>query len=197
MKRWLQTAAMLSAGALLVVIALGSSAQQAEKKKVFKYVGMKKCKTCHRTKARGQQYQKWAESPHAKAYEVLATEEAKKAAAKAGVKGDPQKASQCLTCHVTGYGAPASQKAPTYSPKEGVTCEACHGPGSAYFKMKIMKAIYAGEQDPAEVGLIRPTEKTCVTCHNKKSPTFKAFDYKKYVAKIAHPVPKKPKKSKK
>ena len=33
-------------------------------------------------------------------------------------------------------------------------------------------------------------EKLCETCHNKKSPTFKSFDFKKMWAEIAHPVPK-------
>jgi len=33
-------------------------------------------------------------------------------------------------------------------------------------------------------------EKLCENCHNKKSPTFKSFDFKKMWAEIAHPVPK-------
>ena len=83
------------------------------------YIGAKKCKMCHMSKKRGEQYGKWAAGPHAKAFEVLATEEAKAAAKKAGVEGDPQQSPKCLKCHVTGYEAPASAKAASLTQEEG------------------------------------------------------------------------------
>jgi hypothetical protein len=52
-----------------------------------------------------------------------------------------------------------------------------------------MKAIASGEITGASVGLTIPDEKTCTGCHNKESPTFKAFDFEKMAAKIAHPTP--------
>ncbi len=181
----------LIGGLALTLVLFFSLSSEAGPGKVHKYIGIKKCKMCHQTAARGKQYQKWASGPHAKAYETLATPEAKQVAEKAGVKGDPQKAAECLVCHVTAYNAPASQKAPTYKMEEGVTCEACHGPGSDYWSLKVMKGLAAGTIEPASVGMTVPNEKTCVTCHNKKSPTYKPFDYKKFYAEIAHPRPKK------
>jgi hypothetical protein len=33
-------------------------------------------------------------------------------------------------------------------------------------------------------------EASCKTCHNEKSPTYKAFDFKTMYSKIKHNVPK-------
>jgi cytochrome c peroxidase len=92
---------------------------------------------------------------------------------------------------VTGHGKEASFYKKKYSMEEGVTCEACHGAGSEYNDMKVMKQITAGEVNGADYGLIDPDEANCVSCHNEKSPTYKGFDYKEYVARIAHPTPEK------
>ena len=42
-----------------------------------------------------------------------------------------------------------------------------------------------------ENGLIEPTEALCKECHNKKSPDFKGFNYKEYLAKANHTYRKK------
>lgn len=156
----------------------------------FKYVGTKNCKMCHSSKKSGQAFKIWRASSHAKAFETLASEESKAIAKKMEID-DPQTSDQCLSCHITGHGKPASKFDEKYVKEEGVTCEACHGPGSGYNTMKIMKQISAGEVKGADAGLIDPNEENCTSCHNKKSPTFKGFEYKKYVDMIAHPVPKK------
>ena len=158
---------------------------------VFKYVGVQKCKMCHKTAKSGDQYDKWQQSKHAKAYETLATAEAKAVAKKIGLAGDPQQAKECLVCHTTAFDAPVDQKMETLTLTEGVSCEACHGPGSGYKSMKVMKAIYAGTDKGEAYGLIAPTKEVCVTCHNTKSPTFKEFDFDKAIKIIAHPVPAK------
>ena len=169
--------------ALLLAFSGLSMAKEAQ------YIGSKKCKMCHVSKKRGAQYTKWAAGPHAKAFATLATDEAKAVAKKAGVNGDPQKAPECLKCHVTGFDAPASAKAASFDQSEGVGCEACHGPGSLYKSMKVMKALAAGTQDPKEVGYVKPGKETCVTCHNEKSPTYKPFNFDERWKQIAHPVP--------
>lgn len=157
----------------------------------FKYVGVKKCKMCHKKKKGGDQYGLWMARGHAKAFATLATAESKEIAKKAGITGDPQQAKECLVCHVTAYNEPADHKMKTLTMEEGVSCEACHGPGSTYKKAKIMKALFKGTQKGAEVGLIPPAKEVCVTCHNPKSPTYKKFIYEEAVKKIAHPVPAK------
>lgn len=170
---------------LMLSVLTGSSAA-AEKQREF--VGAGKCKTCHKTATQGEQYVIWEKSAHAKAYATLATDEAKAIAKERGI-ADPQKADECLQCHVTGHGVAAEFLGTKYDMTEGVTCESCHGAGGDYYKKSTMKAITAGTQDRAEVGLVKPDEKVCVTCHNEKSPNFKGFNFEEMAKKIAHPMP--------
>jgi cytochrome c peroxidase len=76
--------------------------------------------------------------------------------------------------------------------KDGVQCENCHGAGSGYKTMAIMKdhakAVAAGMTDFKDDAA---KEKLCVTCHNDKSPTHKEFKFKEMWDKIKHPRPKK------
>ena len=74
------------------------------------YIGAAKCKMCHKV-----QYESWSGMKHAKAFDLLKPEEQAKA--------------ECLACHA----ANASADMP------GVQCESCHGPGSDYKSMKVMK----------------------------------------------------------
>jgi hypothetical protein len=170
---------------VLTVFTVGTIAQDKD----FKYVGVKNCKMCHSSKKSGEAYKIWEASAHAKAYLTLASEESKAIAKKMSID-DPQKSDQCLSCHTTGHGQAASKFEKTYTQEEGVSCEACHGAGSAYNTMKIMKQITAGDVKGADYGLLQPNEANCKTCHNEKSPTFKGFDFNEYVAMIAHPTPK-------
>ncbi len=182
MLRWVLT--ILLVFSVMAIFSLGTLAQDKD----FKYVGAKNCKMCHSSKKSGEAFKIWESSAHAKAYLTLASEESKAIAQKMGI-ADPQKSDKCLTCHVTAHGKPASALDAGYKIEDGVSCESCHGPGSAYNPMKIMKQITAGDVKGADFGLINPDEANCKTCHNEKSPTFKGFDYKKYVSQIAHPIP--------
>ena len=136
----------------------------------FKYIGAAKCKMCHNKADKGEQYNKWANSPHAKAM--------------ASLKGDEAKNPKCLKCHSTAAAADQALVA-TITVEEGVSCESCHGPGSAYKVATVMK----DQKASMAKGLILPDEKVCKKCHNEKSPHYKGFNYKEYVAKIAHDDP--------
>ena len=150
-----------------------------------KYVGVDKCKACHKLEKYGNQQEIWEKSKHAQAFAVLATEKAKESAKKLGVD-DPQKSDKCLKCHVTGFGAAAEAKDVTFKMEEGVGCEACHGPGSDYKTMAIMK----DQKAAIASGLIVPNEKTCKKCHTAEGNDFyKEFNYEKFFAQIAHPGP--------
>ena len=149
----------------VMILATGTLAAQN-----FKYIGADKCKMCHNKPDKGEQYNKWKAGPHANAMSSLSAEEAK----------DPK----CLKCHSTAAIVDAKMIA-TLKPEEGVSCESCHGPGSLYKSMSVMKSR---EQSIAK-GLIIPDEALCKTCHNEESPTFKGFDFAEYSAKIAHPNP--------
>jgi len=137
----------------------------------FKYIGASKCKMCHNKPDKGEQYNKWAEGPHANALKSLSGDDAK----------DPK----CLKCHSTAAAVDAGLIA-TLTAEEGVSCESCHGPGSMYKGASVMK----NRELSAQKGLILPDEQVCRKCHNEESPEFKGFSYDEYVAKIAHPNPK-------
>ncbi|HOC38463.1 MAG TPA: cytochrome c family protein [Thermodesulfobacteriota bacterium] len=173
------TFSLLGALALVFLQAPCSFSQE------FKYVGNKKCIGCHRV-----EYKAWQGDYHAKAMDDL--KPGVKADIKTKSKLDPNKDytadASCLPCHATGYGKPAEAGADL----SNVGCESCHGPGSAYKSVKIMnKKAYqadpaAAHQAALAAGLVEPTEKLCVECHNDKSPTWKGFDYAKMIEDVKH-----------
>ena len=161
------------------------------------YVGIKSCRMCHKKKSTGDQYGKWQKGPHAKAYEVLASAEAKATAAKLGID-DPQKSGKCLKCHSTAYHWTEEIKTEKISVEESVTCESCHGPGKKYKKKSVMK----DRKKCIDNGMIYPATKSCTLCHNKEAPSWRAdryetkdgkkvgFDIEQAYEKIKHPNPK-------
>lgn len=166
-----------------------TAAQEGEAPAVVgHYVGVKNCKKCHSSAAKGAQFKQWSESKHSQAFLVLASPKALEIAAAKGIK-DPQKAKECLECHVTGHGADASMFEATYSDSAGVGCESCHGPGSGYYKSSTMKAIKAGTTDGGPLGLVKPTKEVCAKCHNERGTSGKHVDWPADSAKIAHPAP--------
>lgn len=177
----------LIASALLILFTLSYAAETKHQ-----YVGVQVCAMCHKTAKQGGQFQKWEASKHSQAFKVLLTAEAEKVAKAHGVKSKPSEAPECLECHVTAYNAPASLIGPKFSKQDGVQCETCHGAGNDYKAMSIMK----DRKKAVENGLILlsvkdgSAQKKCEECHNKKSPTFKGFDFNKMWAQIAHPIPK-------
>ena len=161
-----------------------------------KYVGAKKCKSCHGKEAIGNQYSWWLDSKHAKAFETLASDKAKKWAAEKNL-GDPQTEDECVKCHMTAHGVPDDMVSKKFKRNAGVQCESCHGPGKDYRKKKIMI-----DSDLAmSKGLVLQSEEVCVVCHNDKSPAWDperyngangtnvGFAYEQAVKLIAHPVP--------
>ena len=165
---------------LIVIFALfaGSSVFAQE----FEYIGAAKCKVCHNKPETGKQYDLWKATGHAKAFETLKTPEAIKIGQAKGI-ADPSKDQSCLKCHATA--AINADLNLSITMEEGVSCESCHGPGSAYKSMAVMKSR---EQSIAK-GLIIPDEKLCKKCHNPESPTFKPFDFAVASKAIAHPNP--------
>lgn len=154
---------ILAAAALLLLF----SAVHAVKSE---YVGAKKCRVCHTGAKNGNVYENWEKAVHARALETLKA------------KGE-EKNPRCLGCHTTGFNAGGyTLGAPNARDFEGVQCEECHGPGSRYKDTGHMKDTLAA----VENGLMLPVESLCIKCHNKKSPTFKGFNYENAVKKITH-----------
>ncbi len=153
-----------------------------------RYIGSAKCaKMCHKGEKKGSQWEIWQKDKHSSAFRTLGTAQSKEVAKKAGIQGDPQKAPECLRCHVTAFGIGKERVDSTLTHDEGVGCEACHGPGSEYRKINVMK-----NHDLAKAaGLVEPDEKLCIKCHNSESPTYKPFEFEVEVKKNAHPIPSK------
>ncbi len=101
------------------------------------YIGAEKCKMCHKI-----QYDSWSQTKHAKA------------TADAQNSTSPKFETACLSCHATNKDAALA----------GVQCEACHGPGSEYKTISVMKDLAKAKA----AGLIIPTQATCDGCHDGK-----------------------------
>jgi hypothetical protein len=148
-----------------------------------KYVGVKMCSMCHKGEKKGAQFETWQKSKHAEAYKTLTGAKAAEIAKAKGLKKAANESPECLECHAITADAKLTA--------DGVQCEMCHGAGSAYKTMPIMKdkakAVAAGLTDFKDKAAI---EKACKTCHNDKSPTHKAFKLDEMWAKIKHPIPK-------
>jgi hypothetical protein len=168
---------------ILILVFMFSSTAFAE----HEYVGASSCKICHRLAKYGDQYSIWENSAHARAYETLSTDKAKENGRKHGVD-DPRKSIKCLKCHATAADAPPEAKEDSYKIEEGVTCEACHGPGSDYKSMSIMK----DREKALANGLIIGDKETCLKCHIPEGNDFYIeFDYERAWSSIAHPKPAK------
>ena len=143
------------------------------------YVGAGKCQMCHKTEKQGQQYPIWEKSNHSKAFAALSSPGAAANAQALGVK-DPATDAKCLKCH-----APVAEfKA------EGVTCEACHGAGSDYKALSVMKAKDEAVKKGLKLYANPEAIKTwCLGCH--KDAHGKSFDFAAAWDKIKHPVPAK------
>jgi hypothetical protein len=137
----------------LVVVAAAAAALSAAD---FTYVGADKCKMCHKV-----EYTSWLETFHAKA-----TDNAK-------ASTDRKFGPDCLKCHATN-----SDEA-----MAGVQCEACHGAGSEFKKMNVMKDLALAKQS----GLVVPTQATCDGCHTGADHAKKvSFDENKGNKKAIH-----------
>lgn len=144
------------------------------------YVGADKCKMCHKSEKSGQQFPLWEARKHSKSFQALSMEQAKEFSPDTPAAENPK----CLSCH-----APLADKAPDLK-EEGVTCEVCHGPGSDYKKLSIMKdhaeAVKNGLTDYPSVDAIKTK---CLSCHeNAHNYT---FDFETAWEAVKHPVPEK------
>ena len=128
------------------------------------YVGARRCATCHQGKDMGHQFSRWLASKHATAYAILARPEAKKIADLSGIPQESQESPMCLGCHATGAHVEAWEKDETFFIEDGVQCEKCHGPGSEY----IDAAIMVDREAAMRAGLMMPTERDCMGCHQVK-----------------------------
>ena len=154
----------------------------------FKYVGIKSCASvCHKGDSKGSQFEIWQDSKHSQAFINLQTPEADKIAKDKGFSTPAAETPLCIKCHVLGKDIDLEELSDTFDKTQGVQCESCHGPGSEYKKISIMK----DKQQAISNGLILHDNgaEFCKTCHNSDSPTFTSFDFDQSWAKIKHTDP--------
>jgi hypothetical protein len=140
-----------------------------------KYTGPGSCSStsCHgsvkpRTDNRifQNEYSIWAvKDKHAKSYDALTSPVGERMAKILGL-GKSEQAAKCLACHA--LDVPAEARAKTFELNEGVSCESCHGPASAWLGPHTTRtwtheqSVAAGMYDTRN--LVRRAEK-CLTCH--------------------------------
>jgi hypothetical protein len=178
---------VLSVFFLTAVAIIASNYSSSISQSEAKYVGVNTCVgACHKTESQGSQLSIWQNSKHSQAYKVLQSERADSIAAAGGSSVPAVETQACLKCH-TITDADAGKIEETFDITQGVQCESCHGAGSEYKALSIMK----DQQKSIEAGLIVHTEKAafCTGCHNSESPTFIGFDYDTMWDQIKHPKP--------
>jgi hypothetical protein len=149
-----------------------------------RYVGSKTCMDCHTGIDQGRQDVRWMQGRHAHAYWRLGADWALFLARLRPHYQDlenPIADDRCLLCHTTGAQEPEALFDASFRQQEGVSCEACHGPGSNYATLDVMTDR---EAFLAAGGRI-PDAATCRTCHRNSDN----FDWAEFWPKIAHPRP--------
>jgi len=152
-----------------------------------KYVGGEACADCHTTA-----YEIWEGTPHAHALDTLVTPPERYQVSR---HHDPE----CLACHVTGWnpdlylpyesGYLSIDETPEMS---HVSCENCHGPGSAHVDAENGVGDFGDDQiEELRQEMILPLDEardTCLQCHDlDNSPDFHvegAFD--EYWSQVEH-----------
>lgn len=149
-----------------------------------RYVGSAVCADCHSELAKGNPHVVWLSSRHGHAYWRLAADWALflgRLRPQYADLADPIADDRCLLCHVAGRQDDDALFAPTYRLADGVSCEACHGPGSLYSEPEVM----ADREAFLAAGGRIPDATTCRNCHRRSEN----FDYAGYWPKIAHGKP--------
>jgi hypothetical protein len=154
---------------------LASGIFAADSPESSKYTGPGSCSSpaCHggvqareETSVLQNEYSTWVvRDKHAHAYTVLSNPVATRMAKIMGLpKADT--ASRCLACHA--LDVPADQRARTFDVTDGVGCENCHGPASAWLGLHTQKdwnykkSVEYGMYKTRD--LITRSEK-CLSCH--------------------------------
>lgn len=172
----------------IVSVIIFTASEKSSSQTTPKYVGSTSCASvCHKGDSKGKQYEIWQDSKHSQAMKDLQTPLADSIAKGRGSTLAAAESPECVKCHVLGKELVESELESTFDKSDGVQCETCHGPGSEYKKLSIMKDVNLATQN----GLIihKEGELFCVQCHNQESPTFKGFKYDEYWEKIKHMKP--------
>lgn len=120
-----------------------------------RYLGVGACQTCHE-----KEFQVYMGTAHAHAFSTLAAQFV-------------QRDSNCVGCHVTGYGQPGGfdgvRRRGSMVDLVDVQCEACHGPGAEHSR---------------DGSYLARAKNSCTKCHTKNDDP--EFNFAKDWPKVAH-----------
>lgn len=155
------------------------SGAAAEPVSEYRYVGTRKCRSCH-----GVWYASWQKNAKGSSWNALKPEVNTDLKVLVGLnpKTDYRTDSACLACHSVGFGHSSGYAVPDSdtgkaarraAQREGASCESCHGPGSGF--VQVMSDVMNRERPYRQeelhaAGLRRITRETCRTCHTMAAP---------------------------
>jgi hypothetical protein len=160
------------------------------------YMGVATCggTTCHgRQEADGEivrqdELMRWQEEStpggaHSRAFRVLREPRSIAIAKRLGIK-DAASSQECLGCHST----PAAKKGPRFQMSDGVGCESCHGPSSAWLSAHY--AVGANHAKNVSLGLIpldnpKARASVCLDCHFGSAKSGQFVDHR--IMAAGHP----------
>jgi peroxiredoxin len=120
------------------------------------YSGSEACGVCHE-----MEHETWTFTSHSSAYDTL-------------VRHGNENDSECVSCHVVGYGKPGGFSDAMLTPDlEDVGCESCHGRGGPHLSPDFVARDGGGAY-----------AKVCVTCHDSKHSL--GFDFATFRPRISH-----------
>ncbi len=141
-----------------------------------KYIGPGSCAatSCHgsvrpraETRVLQNEYSTWiVKDKHSRAYQVLTGAVGQRMARILKLGAKAEESPKCLACHA--LAVPGEQRGRAFELSEGVSCENCHGPASAWLGPHTTrdwpheKSVALGMVDTRDV--VRRTER-CLTCH--------------------------------
>ena len=172
-RSFLRTARLL-ATVVAALLPLNSSAKDTPEP--VKYIGPGSCAatSCHGSvkpvagsRILQNEYSTWIlQDKHSRAYQVLTGDIGQRMARILKLGAKPEESQKCLVCHA--LSVPADQRGRPFEIAEGVSCENCHGPASAWLGPHTTrdwpheKSVAQGMTDTRNV--IHRTEK-CLECH--------------------------------
>jgi hypothetical protein len=163
----------------------------------FKYYGTSACQGCHSPPTKFPtdyvlltEYETWKEKDkHSQAYKVLLTPRAVEMGKRLGYSKPPSEDNRCLNCHAANV--PPDVREQTFDIKDGVSCDACHGPVEKWLGMHIQPkwrtTPMAEKEKLGFVDVRDPVKRThmCVTCHVGDPGDGKLVTHEMYAA--GHP----------
>jgi Cytochrome c554 and c-prime len=161
---------------LVALLLFAPSCLPAQEKEPVKYIGPGSCAatSCHGSvkpiagsRILQNEYSTWIlQDKHSRAYQALTGEVGERMARILKLSAKAEESPRCLACHAL-YTTP-EQRGRAFEISEGVSCENCHGPASAWLGPHTTrswpheKSVAAGMTDTRNV--IHRAEK-CLECH--------------------------------